>query len=102
MPPQPIREPIPVRFQGWEIVTELFTVNVVVGDNIPPVPNTTALPDITGDYTLISTIPTATDNCAGIIKCNNNRSVVIFSSELISFIGLIMMETEIQPHKIKL
>lgn len=45
-----------------------FTVNVIVGDNVAPVPNVTALPNITGDcHTVISTIPTATDNCAGTI-----------------------------------
>ncbi|UMQ42806.1 T9SS type B sorting domain-containing protein [Chryseobacterium sp. Y16C] len=46
-----------------------FSVNVVVGDSIPPIPNTTTLPDITGDcHTTISTIPTATDNCVGTIN----------------------------------
>jgi len=46
-----------------------FTVNVVVGDNVAPVPNSANLPDITGDcHTLISNIPTATDNCAGTIN----------------------------------
>lgn len=43
-----------------------FTVNVVVGDNIAPVPNVAQLADITGDcHTIISNFPTATDNCAG-------------------------------------
>lgn len=46
----------------------IFTVNVVVGDTTPPVPNISTLPTITGDcHTVISAIPTATDNCAGII-----------------------------------
>jgi gliding motility-associated-like protein len=46
----------------------IFTTNVVVGDNIAPIPNTATLPNITGDcHTVISTIPTATDNCAGTI-----------------------------------
>lgn len=45
-----------------------FTVNVVVGDTIAPVPNTAQLSDITGDCnTTISNFPTATDNCAGTI-----------------------------------
>jgi len=45
-----------------------FTVNVVVGDNIAPIPNTAQLPDISGDCnTIISNFPTATDNCAGAI-----------------------------------
>ncbi|MDV7696218.1 T9SS type B sorting domain-containing protein [Chryseobacterium soli] len=43
-----------------------FTINVVVGDTAAPVPNTVNLPDITGDcHTVISTLPTATDHCAG-------------------------------------
>lgn len=45
-----------------------FTVNVVVGDNLAPVPNITSLPMITGDCsTVITSFPTATDNCAGAI-----------------------------------
>lgn len=45
-----------------------FTVNVIVGDNVAPVPNTTQLPNILGDCnTVISNFPTATDNCAGMI-----------------------------------
>ncbi|MFN4364040.1 T9SS type B sorting domain-containing protein [Chryseobacterium hispalense] len=46
----------------------IFTVNVFVGDTAAPVPDTATLPTITGDcHTIISTIPTATDNCAGTI-----------------------------------
>ncbi len=42
------------------------TVNVVVGDALAPIPNMTTLPTINGDCnTTITTIPTATDNCAG-------------------------------------
>ncbi|WP_242800969.1 DUF7948 domain-containing protein [Chryseobacterium aahli] len=45
-----------------------FTVNVIVGDNVAPIPNTAQLPDITGDCnTIVSTFPTATDNCTGTI-----------------------------------
>lgn len=45
-----------------------FTVNVVVGDNVGPVPNVTTLPSITGNcHTLINDIPTATDHCVGTI-----------------------------------
>lgn len=45
-----------------------FTVNVVVGDNVPPLPIIASLPNITGDCnTTISTFPTATDNCAGTV-----------------------------------
>ncbi|MBA4319222.1 MAG: hypothetical protein C0412_12545, partial [Flavobacterium sp.] len=46
----------------------VVTVDVIVGDNQPPVPNLTTLPTITGDCTTqITTIPTATDACAGAI-----------------------------------
>lgn len=45
-----------------------FTVNVVVGDTVSPVPNVGNLPNITGDCnTTVSSFPTAADNCAGII-----------------------------------
>lgn len=45
-----------------------FTVSVVIGDNLAPVPNINTLPAITGDcHTVITNIPTATDNCAGTI-----------------------------------
>lgn len=45
-----------------------FTVNVTVGDTVAPIPTLPTLPDITGDcHTIISNIPTATDNCAGTI-----------------------------------
>lgn len=45
-----------------------FTVNVIVGDNIAPAPNIAQLPNITGDcHTIISSFPTATDNCTGTI-----------------------------------
>lgn len=45
---------------------DTVSVNVVVGDNTAPIPNVATLPTINGDCnTIISTIPTATDNCAG-------------------------------------
>lgn len=45
-----------------------FTVNVVVGDTVAPVPNIATLTDITGDcHTVITNFPTALDHCAGII-----------------------------------
>lgn len=44
------------------------TVDVIVGDIQAPVPNIVTLPTITGDCnTIITTIPTATDACAGTI-----------------------------------
>ncbi|RZJ56171.1 MAG: T9SS type B sorting domain-containing protein [Flavobacterium sp.] len=43
-------------------------ITVVIGDNIAPIPDLTTLPTITGDCnTIITTIPTATDACAGAI-----------------------------------
>lgn len=46
-----------------------ITVNVVVGDTIAPVPNITNLPIITGDCnTAVTTVPTATDHCAGVVN----------------------------------
>ena len=43
-----------------------FTVEVKVEDNTAPIPNITNLQQVTGNCkTVITTIPTATDNCAG-------------------------------------
>jgi gliding motility-associated-like protein len=45
-----------------------LTVDVNVGDTVAPIPNTITLPTITGDcHTLVTTIPTATDTCVGVI-----------------------------------
>ncbi|MFM9987594.1 T9SS type B sorting domain-containing protein [Flavobacterium sp.] len=45
------------------------TINVLVGDITAPIPNNPNLQTITGDCnTIISTIPTATDNCAGLLN----------------------------------
>ena len=45
-----------------------ITLNVIVGDLEAPIPTISNLPLITGDCnTIISTIPTALDNCAGAI-----------------------------------
>ena len=44
------------------------TVEVIVGDTVAPIPNLATLPIINGDCnTLITTIPTASDACAGTI-----------------------------------
>ena len=48
------------------------TINIVVGDAVKPVPNTTSLPNITGDCTTSITAPTALDNCAGIITATTS------------------------------
>ncbi|HCQ13442.1 T9SS type B sorting domain-containing protein [Flavobacterium sp.] len=44
------------------------TISIVVGDSSKPIPNIANLPDINGNCTVIvSTIPTATDNCSGTV-----------------------------------
>lgn len=54
---------------GAGVCDSTFTVNVVVGDTTVPVPNIPNLPVITGDCnTAITTIPTATDNCVGLLN----------------------------------
>jgi gliding motility-associated-like protein len=44
----------------------VVTVDIIIGDNQPPIPNQAPLPSIIGDCkTQITTSPTATDSCAG-------------------------------------
>jgi gliding motility-associated-like protein len=46
----------------------VFTVDVIIGDTVAPIPELATLPIITGDcHTLITTIPTAIDACVGAI-----------------------------------
>jgi len=53
---------------GIEGCDDIKKIDVVIGDIEAPVPDVINLPTITGDCnTIISTIPTATDACAGII-----------------------------------
>lgn len=50
-----------------------FNIDVTVGDTVKPVPNASSLPKIAGDCTtIISTIPTATDNCVGTITATTS------------------------------
>lgn len=44
------------------------TIDVAVGDLTKPIPNVSSLPTISGDCTSIIPVPTATDNCSGIIN----------------------------------
>ena len=44
------------------------TINVFVGDNLKPIPSTNPLPSISGDCNTIISVPTATDNCSGLIN----------------------------------
>lgn len=49
------------------------TINIVIGDTIKPIPDNPNLSKITGDCnTVISTIPTATDNCKGKITASTS------------------------------
>lgn len=42
------------------------TINVIIGDNLAPIPDIQTLPNINGDCnTVITSFPTATDNCSG-------------------------------------
>jgi gliding motility-associated-like protein len=52
------------------------TVDVVVGDNLAPIPNVAVLPTITGDCNVTVTItPTATDNCSGNIVATTTNTL---------------------------
>jgi gliding motility-associated-like protein len=54
----------------------VVTVDVIVGDNQPPVPDSATLPTITGDCnTIIKTIPTATDVCAGAVTATTTSQL---------------------------
>lgn len=54
-----------------------ITLNIVIGDTIAPVPNIASLPQINGDCnTVISSIPTALDNCAGAINATTTDPLV--------------------------
>jgi gliding motility-associated-like protein len=53
---------------------DTITLNVLVEDIIAPIPNVTTLPQINGDCnTVISTIPTALDNCSGTITATTTN-----------------------------
>lgn len=45
-----------------------ITINVIVGDTTNPIPNIPVLPTVNGDCNIVISIPTATDNCSGIIN----------------------------------
>lgn len=55
---------------------DTVSVNVLVGDTTAPIPTITALSTINGDCnTSITSIPTATDNCAGNINATTTSSL---------------------------
>jgi gliding motility-associated-like protein len=45
-----------------------ISINVFVGDTTSPIPSTPVLPTVNGDCNVVITIPTATDNCSGLIN----------------------------------
>lgn len=52
------------------------TVNVLIGDIEPPVPDLAILPLLRGDCnTVITTIPTATDSCAGAVRATTSSPI---------------------------
>ncbi|MGO4904409.1 T9SS type B sorting domain-containing protein [Flavobacterium sp. W20_MBD1_R3] len=52
------------------------TVDIIVGDIESPIPNLTVLPIVNGDCnTVITTIPTATDSCAGAITATTANAL---------------------------
>lgn len=53
-----------------------INITVIVGDSAAPIPTISNLPTIIGDCnTIISTIPTATDNCAGLINATTTNAL---------------------------
>ncbi len=55
----------------------VVTVDVLVGDTTAPIPNLSSLPTITETCNaIVSTIPTATDNCAGTITGTTTNPLV--------------------------
>jgi len=48
------------------------TQNIIITDNLAPVPDLATLTDITGDCSIEITIPTATDNCLGTVSATTN------------------------------
>lgn len=51
-----------------------FNIDVKVEDKTPPTPDVATLPNINGDcHTLVTTIPTATDNCSGKITATTTN-----------------------------
>ncbi len=79
---------LPITAQGTTVVTWTYTdvngnsstqtQNVVITDNIPPVPTAASLANVTAECSVTSlTAPSATDNCAGVVTVTNNASLPI-------------------------
>ncbi len=52
-----------------------LTLDVIIGDTNPPVPNITTLPTINGDCSTIISIPSATDSCDGVITATTSNPI---------------------------
>jgi hypothetical protein len=66
--------------------TSTQTQNVVINDNIAPIPSVSSLPIITEVCSVNSlTAPTANDNCAGLITGSTNAVLPITSSTVITW-----------------
>ncbi|MGD1846869.1 MAG: T9SS type A sorting domain-containing protein, partial [Salibacteraceae bacterium] len=79
---------LPITAQGTTVVvwtyddgngnTTIQNQNVVINDTTAPVPDSTALADVTAECSVASlTAPTATDNCGGTITVTNNATLPI-------------------------
>ena len=56
--------------------SEKSIITILLSDSISPIPDVTNLPNITGDcHTVVSTIPTATDNCSGKITATTTDAL---------------------------
>jgi hypothetical protein len=79
---------LPITNQGTTVISWTFTdasgnistqnQNVVINDNLAPVPNSASFSDITADCSVTSlTAPTSTDNCSGAITGTHNATLPI-------------------------
>ncbi len=60
---------------------------VIVDDNTAPIADVVVLPDVTGECSVIlSEIPTATDNCSGLITATGPDDLTILESQSITWI----------------
>jgi uncharacterized delta-60 repeat protein len=60
----------------------IVTLNLTIGDNVPPVANLATLTDITAECEVTAlTAPTATDNCAGTVTATHNVTLPITAQD---------------------
>jgi hypothetical protein len=53
-------------------VGDTCSFTVTINETIVPVPDSLSLPDETGECVTVTTIPTATDNCSGVLTATTN------------------------------